>query len=49
MAPVITMPNYRLLIEYAGTRYSGWQTLGNQPRTIQGNAIRAAREGCPPV
>lgn len=44
MAPVITMPNYRLLIEYEGTRYSGWQTQGNTPRTIQGNLIRAARE-----
>jgi tRNA pseudouridine38-40 synthase len=38
------MPNYRLLIEYEGTRYSGWQTQGNTPRTIQGNLIRAARE-----
>ena len=38
------MPNYRLLIEYEGTRYSGWQTQGNTPKTIQGNLIRAARE-----
>ena len=38
------MPNYKLLIEYEGTRYSGWQTQGNTPKTIQGNIIRAARE-----
>ena len=38
------MPTYRLLIEYEGTRYSGWQTQGNTPKTIQGNLIRAARE-----
>lgn len=44
MAPGNAMSNYRLLIEYEGTRYSGWQTQGNTPRTIQGNLIRAARE-----
>ncbi len=28
--------NYRLTIQYDGTRYSGWQRLGDTPDTIQG-------------
>lgn len=28
--------NYRLLISYDGTRYRGWQRLGNSDMTIQG-------------
>jgi tRNA pseudouridine38-40 synthase len=36
------MPTYRLLIEYEGTRYSGWQTQSNTPKTIQGILLRAA-------
>jgi tRNA pseudouridine38-40 synthase len=37
------MPRYRLAIEYAGTRYSGWQVQKNA-RTIQGELLRAVRE-----
>jgi tRNA pseudouridine38-40 synthase len=34
------MPRFRLLIEYAGTRYSGWQIQKNA-RTVQGEIDRA--------
>ncbi len=37
------MPRFRLLIEYNGTRYAGWQVQKNA-RTVQGELIRAARE-----
>ena len=37
------MPRFRLLIEYAGTRYSGWQIQKNA-RTVQGEIDRAIRE-----
>lgn len=30
------MINYRILVQYEGTRYSGWQKQGNTDRTIQG-------------
>jgi tRNA pseudouridine38-40 synthase len=38
------MPRYRLTIEYAGSRYSGWQIQQNA-RTIQGELHRAVRDG----
>ena len=37
------MPRFKLLIEYAGTRYSGWQIQTNA-RTVQGEIDRAIRE-----
>jgi tRNA pseudouridine38-40 synthase len=37
------MPRFKLLIEYAGTRYSGWQIQKNA-RTVQGEIDRAIRE-----
>jgi len=37
------MPRFKLLIEYAGTRYSGWQ-IQNNARTVQGEIDRAVRE-----
>ena len=36
------MPRFKLLIEYAGTRYSGWQIQKNA-RTVQGEIDRAIR------
>ena len=41
------MPRFRLLIEYAGTRYSGWQIQKNA-RTVQGEIDRAIREALRP-
>src|SRR4029077_786052 len=35
------MPRFKLTIEYAGTRYSGWQIQKNA-RTVQGEIDRAA-------
>ena len=36
------MPRLKLTIEYAGTRYSGWQIQKNA-RTVQGEIDRAVR------
>ena len=36
------MPRFKLLIEYAGTRYSGWQIQQNA-RTVQGEIDKAIR------
>jgi tRNA pseudouridine38-40 synthase len=36
------VPRFKLTIEYAGTRYSGWQ-IQNNARTVQGEIDRAAR------
>ncbi len=38
------MPRYKLTIEYAGTRYSGWQIQKNA-RTVQGELHRALHDG----
>ena len=38
-----TMPRFKLTIEYAGTRYSGWQIQTNA-RTVQGELVKAVRE-----
>jgi tRNA pseudouridine38-40 synthase len=37
------VPRFKLLIEYAGTRYSGWQIQTNA-RTVQGEIDRAIRQ-----
>src|SRR5262245_49282404 len=37
------MARFRLVIEYAGTRYSGWQIQQNA-RTVQGELARVVRE-----
>ena len=36
------MPRYKLVIEYAGTRYSGWQIQKNA-RTVAGEIERAVQ------
>ena len=38
------MPNYKLLLEYDGTRYRGWQTQKNTDRTVAAVLERAASE-----
>ena len=38
------MPRFKLTLEYAGTRYSGWQIQKNA-RTVQGELDRAIRDG----
>src|SRR3954464_12514036 len=38
----LAMPRFKLTIEYAGTRYSGWQIQKNA-RTVQGEIHRAGR------
>ena len=37
------MPRFKLIVEYAGGRYSGWQIQKNA-RTVQGEIDRAVRE-----
>jgi tRNA pseudouridine38-40 synthase len=37
------VPRFKLTLEYAGTRYSGWQIQQNA-KTVQGELARAARE-----
>src|SRR3954452_12281500 len=37
-----TVPRFKLTIEYAGTRYSGWQVQKNA-KTVQGEDDRAVR------
>jgi tRNA pseudouridine38-40 synthase len=38
------MPTYKLILEYEGTRYSGWQSQQNTQKTVQGHLIRAATQ-----
>jgi tRNA pseudouridine38-40 synthase len=38
------LPRFKLTVEYAGTRYSGWQRQQNA-RTVEGELQRAVREG----
>ena len=38
------MPKWKLLIEYEGTRYRGWQEQKNA-RTIQGELYKTALRG----
>src|SRR4051812_9941119 len=39
---IVPVPRFKLTIEYAGTRYSGWQIQKNA-RTVQGEIDRAVR------
>ena len=41
--------NYRMILQYEGTRYDGWQRQGNTDNTIQGRleAILTRMEGEP--
>jgi tRNA pseudouridine38-40 synthase len=41
--PAALMARFKLIIEYAGTRYSGWQIQKNA-RTVQGEIDRAVRQ-----
>ena len=34
------MQNYKLTIQYDGSRYSGWQVQGNTEQTVQGKLQR---------
>ena len=36
--------NYKMTIQYDGTRYSGWQRQGNTEHTIQARVERALTE-----
>lgn len=38
------MPTFKLIIEYEGTRYSGWQAQSNTQKTVQGHLLRAAQQ-----
>ena len=35
------MRNFKMLLAYDGSRYRGWQRLGDSDRTIQGKLRRA--------
>ena len=38
------MPAWKLILEYDGTRYRGWQVQKNTDKTVQGVLLRAAKE-----
>ncbi|MBU9723717.1 MULTISPECIES: tRNA pseudouridine(38-40) synthase TruA [Bacillaceae] len=38
------MTNYKMTIQYDGTRYKGWQRLGNDENTIQGKIEKVLTE-----
>jgi tRNA pseudouridine38-40 synthase len=38
------VPAWKLILEYDGTRYRGWQVQKNTDKTVQGVLLRAARE-----
>ena len=38
------MPAWKLILEYDGARYRGWQVQKNTDKTVQGVLLRAARE-----
>ncbi len=38
--------NYRMVIQYDGTRYRGWQRQGNQADTVQGRIERVLSKYC---
>ena len=41
--------NYKIIIQYEGTRYDGWQKQGNTENTIQGKLEKVLERmaGCP--
>ena len=41
--------NYKMIIQYEGTRYDGWQKQGNTENTIQGRLEKVLERmaGCP--
>jgi tRNA pseudouridine38-40 synthase len=38
------VPTWKVVLEYDGTRYRGWQSQKNTDRTVQGVVLRAAHE-----
>lgn len=40
------MTNFKILIQYDGTRYQGWQRLGNSDNTIQGKIENVLKKMC---
>lgn len=40
------MTNFKLIIQYDGTRYQGWQRLGNSDNTIQGKIENILSKMC---
>ena len=44
----MTQKNYKMTIEYDGSRYKGWQSQKSTDVTVQGklNAVFSALEGC---